>query len=363
MLYPEIIAEEELATGVAFYHDCIDETPWHVYILEMDLTKRTNALKMVKAGQKLTGKQRTSQMVQKMSESGFTVLAAVNGDFFKKDGRPLNAQASDGVLLKQPISRSIFGITKDGKPFIEIMTFAGALLSDGGKRIAMEGINERRDRDELILYNRYHGKTTGTNRWGRERRVRPLNTEVYANDTVRAVVLETNDTRAAYNSPLEDNTWVVSGHGKAAIFLEEHVSEGDTIGLILELPPLKKPISEMIGGMPRLIRNGKISVEWQKEGPNRAFAYNRHPRTSVGFSKDSTRVYCFVVDGRQPGYSLGMSLFELAQYMLEWGVYQGLNLDGGGSSTMVVGDSVVNRPSDTEGERPVGNAVLILKKP
>jgi exopolysaccharide biosynthesis protein len=76
-----------------------------------------------------------------------------------------------------------------------------------------------------------------------------------------------------------------------------------------------------------------------------------HPRTAVGFSQDSTKLYFFTVDGRQPGYSVGMSLEELASYMLGWGVYQGVNLDGGGSTTMVVRNIVVNSPSDPEGER------------
>ena len=55
-----------------------------------------------------------------------------------------------------------------------------------------------------------------------------------------------------------------------------------------------------------------------------------------------------------------MSLFELAKYMLEWNVYQGINLDGGGSTTMVVGGNVVNLPSDVSGERSVGNALMVV---
>jgi exopolysaccharide biosynthesis protein len=71
-----------------------------------------------------------------------------------------------------------------------------------------------------------------------------------------------------------------------------------------------------------------------------------HPRTGIGINQDSTKLYLFTVDGRQPGYSLGMSLLEFANYMKEWNIYQGLNLDGGGSTTMVVRGSIVNSPSD-----------------
>ena len=75
-----------------------------------------------------------------------------------------------------------------------------------------------------------------------------------------------------------------------------------------------------------------------------------------------------VVDGRQPGYSVGMTLEELAHFMRtqlgnfslsKENAYQGLNLDGGGSSTMVVEGEVVNSPSDQTGERPVANALVI----
>ena len=69
------------------------------------------------------------------------------------------------------------------------------------------------------------------------------------------------------------------------------------------------------------------------------------------------------------GYSVGMSLQELAEFMhtrlaefsrAKTNAYQGLNLDGGGSTTMVVEEQVVNKPSDPTGERPVANALLVV---
>jgi hypothetical protein len=58
-----------------------------------------------------------------------------------------------------------------------------------------------------------------------------------------------------------------------------------------------------------------------------------------------------------------MSLDELARAMLSIGAYEALNLDGGGSTALIVGDSVVNTPSDTTGERPVGDAIVITRQP
>lgn len=101
-------------------------------------------------------------------------------------------------------------------------------------------------------------------------------------------------------------------------------------------------------------------MEYSAEDIGQSFCTDRHPRTAVGFSQDSTKIYFFTVDGRQSGYSVGMSLYELANYMLEWNVYQCVNLDGGGSTTMFVRGKVVNSPSDSGGERAVANALLVV---
>lgn len=156
------------------------------------------------------------------------------------------------------------------------------------------------------------------------------------------------------NNTIPTNGVVLSGHGTACIYLNRSVSVGDTLRLLFKLQPARGIFKEMIGGGPRMIVNG------QKDIPNTTFCTDRHPRTALGFNQDSTKVFFFVVDGRQPGYSVGMSLFELADYMLEWGVFQGMNLDGGGSTTMVVRNAVKNRPSDAGGERAVANALLLI---
>ncbi|MGB1892389.1 MAG: phosphodiester glycosidase family protein [Candidatus Latescibacterota bacterium] len=117
-----------------------------------------------------------------------------------------------------------------------------------------------------------------------------------------------------------------------------------------------------------MLRDGNVSVEYERERLSRAFAEDRHPRTAVGYTQDQSVLFLVVVDGRQPGYSMGMTLEELAHFMRmrlgnfslsKENAYQGLNLDGGGSTTMVVKGEVVNSPSDQTGERPVANALII----
>ena len=68
------------------------------------------------------------------------------------------------------------------------------------------------------------------------------------------------------------------------------------------------------------------------------------------------------VDGRQPAHSVGMNLPELAQFLLEMGALEAMNLDGGGSTTMFLDGKLVNKPSDKEGERSVGDAILVFPR-
>jgi hypothetical protein len=98
----------------------------------------------------------------------------------------------------------------------------------------------------------------------------------------------------------------------------------------------------------------------------------RHPRTAVGVSADGRTLWLVVVDGRQPGYSGGMSLLELAHYLLELGAAAALNLDGGGSSTLVLADPVSGRPRVLNSpihtriprrQRPVANHLGVFARP
>jgi exopolysaccharide biosynthesis protein len=95
------------------------------------------------------------------------------------------------------------------------------------------------------------------------------------------------------------------------------------------------------------------------EGFRPSFVDRRHPRTAIGRLADG-RILLLVVGGRQPYHSLGMTLVELATLMRRLGATDALNLDGGGSTTLVVRGVVVNLPSDETGERPIGDVLLVL---
>ena len=112
---------------------------------------------------------------------------------------------------------------------------------------------------------------------------------------------------------------------------------------------------DVLGGNPVLIANG-VEQYQDLNGTDAFFA--RQPRTAMGVTSDG-RMLLVVVDGRQPGYSVGMTLQELADLMASLGAQNAINLDGGGSSAMWVNGIRVNRPSDGF-ERGVGSALVVL---
>ncbi len=361
----DTLTSTPVGPGIIHHHAYLTGGPWHIQILEVDLSDTLNTLETVKADNLVAGYETTSSMAARSTQAGHTVIGAINGDFYATGGVTIGAQVSKGTLLRGPYPRSVFGLTQDKSPLTDIMTFSGLLTKDDTSSIAISGVNQVRNENMLIIYNHYMGNRTGTNIWGAEVTVQYLEAPEMVNLPLRAVVVSKDSIHAAGhgNSPIPlTGGAVLSGHGLARDFINESIFVGDTITIELNLAPGSEPIKEMVGGTPRLIRNGVRSVEYEEESVGYSFTHDRHPRTAVGFTQDSSKVFLMTVDGRQPGFSVGMSLFELADYMLDWGIYQAVNLDGGGSTTMVVRGDIANSPSDAGGERSVANALMVISK-
>jgi exopolysaccharide biosynthesis protein len=122
----------------------------------------------------------------------------------------------------------------------------------------------------------------------------------------------------------------------------------------------------VLGSTPILIKNGEIiEVLYEYKNP---FYTDRHPRTAIGILPDG-KWLLLVVDGRNQ-FSKGFTMLQLAEYMKSFGCIDALNLDGGGSSTMIVNNKIVNSPSGRDlygftgkrGERPIADSILILSK-
>ncbi len=121
-------------------------------------------------------------------------------------------------------------------------------------------------------------------------------------------------------------------------------------------------LTEAVGGFPELLQAGE-PVSDLGTAERASFGATRHPRTAVGYDPRRGRLWLVVVDGRQSSYSVGMSLPELAGLMKALGASEALNLDGGSSSVMIVEGRIQSHPSDPNGERPVVNALAVVRTP
>lgn len=134
-----------------------------------------------------------------------------------------------------------------------------------------------------------------------------------------------------------------------------------TVGDAARYAAVKDKLDEALGGYQLLLDRGRVIPQ-----PVTTFDTTRHPRTALGI-RGRRRLFLVVVDGRQPAYANGMPLEELAQLCKDLGARQAINLDGGGSTTLVSRDpasgrwQVRNRPSDGR-ERKVANAWIIVSR-
>lgn len=143
-----------------------------------------------------------------------------------------------------------------------------------------------------------------------------------------------------HSQPARRPAFVLKGDGTASI-----------------VPPRRAqdiPLLHAVGGGPTLLRDGRMSLAWWPRSIG-----GRAPRTAAGLTWDG-KVLLVTIDGRAKG-SVGATIREEARYMAALGAREAMNLDGGGSSTMVVGGKVMNRPSDGF-ERSVSNGLLVFTK-
>jgi hypothetical protein len=121
-----------------------------------------------------------------------------------------------------------------------------------------------------------------------------------------------------------------------------------------------KGVPFAVSGAGLLLWHGRTISDWTDEKISAAFDTTRHPRTVIG--EGGGAIWLITVDGRQPQFSLGMSFAELQRLAARLGLESALNLDGGGSTTMVVRGRLVNHPSDAGGPRAVSDAIVVLPR-
>ncbi len=370
----DTIASRELAPGVNFRQFSDRQGPWMMYLVRVDLRRADIEIRAARAHDSLRSRERASEMAKRAAAGGVTVLAAVNADFFElKSGENENNQVIAGEWWKgvkvtdspyhtYPNSHVQFSMDARNKPGMENYVFDGTAWAHGTPTpIITLNFNPLGKPEGTALYTARYGANTPADT-SRPTVEAPMLAAGRRGDTllyVRRGALATSS-----GSMIPRDGAVLSAYGVGLRQKEvQAMADGDTVRILENTRPKLRAPSLILGGWPRILRDG-IDVAGDaavSEGTISRNAEARHPRTAIGFSRDSSMLYLFTVDGRSEN-SGGMTLTEMAGMMKKLGAWNAMNFDGGGSTTMVVGGAVVNKPTDPTGEREVGNALLIVRK-
>jgi hypothetical protein len=326
-----------------------------MYVFTADLRHPDIQIETALAGDIIPGIATVKSIARNHENDHIRIAAAVNGDFFI-NSYPLGLVVRKGRLIKMGQDWSTLAFSRDKIPRIDVFSCRVSLVIPGEKAVPISGLNTVRHSRGIVLFTPEFGDQTEGSGPGRAFVLNSGGNYLPAHGMV--------DIKVDKKCPLPNSNvipserWVLS-FGQQQAETAASLNPGGVYRIRVSLTPDGKHVYCAVSGGPRLLRKGKLSVERESEGQRKGFDVERHPRTAVGFSRDRRTLVMAVVDGRRPGHSLGMNLHELARFMREQGCYEAMNLDGGGSSTMVINGEVVNRPSDITGSRPVAGALLV----
>jgi exopolysaccharide biosynthesis protein len=291
-------------------------------------------------------------------------VAAINAGFFFPNGDPQGLLQVDGELVSDT-SRprgaiAVIDDTKSGTRLLFDVVTAEARVRFGtgenAPAIDIAGIDTTRQRGKLMLFTPKYYDHTDTAARGIE----------WIVDGSPPTVRERRDDMGS--APIPKAGFVLSYGGLEPPPELEAVKIGDPARIERRFatrygtPPSQWAAADhVIGGAGLLVRNGKQITDWSAEDFKTGFATDRHPRTIVGVGVDGD-IWLITIDGRNPQISLGMTFAELQRLAARLNLTDVLNLDGGGSTTMVVKGEIVNHPSDATGPRKVSDALLVFAR-
>ncbi len=356
-----------VAPGVVHRRVVVNSGPWRINVLEVNLRHPGVSLRGVRANDAFLTRETVSSMAARYKGPGQAV-AGINGDFFNvrtgesENNVVIEGRISKGVTLadsprdKPDYLYSQLGIDWRNRPYIDRFGLFARILMPNGELIQLDGINFRPDTSALVLYTRAMGDSSPPDTTGSRSLVLPLRlTEESAATLAFEVAGDLTEERMSLTPGA-----VLAATGSARMTLQR-IAREKQLRVVTDLDPARARMRTVMGGRPRVVEKG-LSVVERSDSVERtapAFSARRHPRAAAGFSRDSSTLFLVTVDGRRPTEA-GMTLAELAKAMIDLGVYEGMNFDGGGSTTMVIQGRVVNRPSDENGERPVGSGLLVI---
>jgi uncharacterized protein YigE (DUF2233 family) len=348
----------EIAPGVVYMKIRDPKGPWRIHVVDITLAE-ASTIEPVLATGKLPGFELTSRIARR-----YGALAAINGDYARESGRPVMLFAQDGALAQTALTWGVnFAVNaSETESFIQHVEPRMWLREmDAGLSLDIARFNAGTPAgDQLAGYSPLGGRDEKPPYGACSTRVYP---SAGPRSATAQVGIEQPGTvhqvacKGGRLYPKRGNVFSAPIASDSAAAMVSTLTPGEEVafGWSLEWPD----VFETIGGNPTLVRDGEVAPAI-RTAEHTSF-FDRHPRTGVGTTADG-RVMFVTVDGRRPGYSVGMTPVRFAKLFLALGADYALNLDGGGSTTMVVNGGIVNRPSDGN-ERPVSSALVLLPGP
>jgi len=296
------------------------------------------------------GRETLTAMQRRLSSSA--TMAGVNGDFFTlATGRPSGIFMRDGQLAVAPnAQRSSAGILSDGTLDVRRVGLRGTWT--GGAPHPLARLNDLPPASGASLYTPAFGLATPSLPGGVAAVLFPFPLASPAVD-LPATVVELLPADAPV--PIPPGGAVLIAQGAGAVDVQAEATPGQALNLRLDLEPGWDALLSAVGGGPQIVRGG-VPVFRAGEAFTSAQLGPRAPRSAVGQRADG-RILLVSVDGRQPGYSVGLTNFELAQALVRLGAVTAMAFDSGGSATMAFDGSLLNRPSGTS-ERAIASALV-----
>jgi exopolysaccharide biosynthesis protein len=360
-----VTLREAVAPGVARQHGTWTTTDGAQQVELIDVSPATDGivLETSYAVGGVSALQRVSGQAARVSADGHRVVAAINADTWTQDpssGRtaPTGLLVRAGELVSGSRSpRPTVGFDASGAATVgDVAVTATVTLPDGAGTLVVDRVNKPRNAGELDLYTHAWGATSGTSADGTEvvlaGAALPLTASGSWTATVAAVL------PSAGNAAIPADGLLLSAQGEDAVALAALVP-GATVTVTTSVPAGWEDVREAVSGREWLAKGGVVAVS-----PVSAATTGNHPRSAIGVRADGSLLLA-AIDGRRPGESYGVTATDLAELLVAQGARSAVNLDGGGSTTILarrpgnVSATVVNSPSDGS-ERAVDDALLVV---
>ncbi|OAK67413.1 phosphodiester glycosidase family protein [Lederbergia galactosidilytica] len=357
----------QVAPGVRHSHQLLRNGKFQqsIHILQVDSHNQYITPIVFSSKGKVEFLETVGNMQKELIKVGKNIIAGVNGDFFSWLGVPTGLQICNGEIFTSPSTiKVLLAIMANGQPLLKDQVKMNATISfECGYKMPIESINRTRylkHTDHAFLYNDRFGSSTRTPEGVVEIVIKVPDERIFPNKQMTGEVESINQSA---NTQIEKGKLVLSVSGAGAEWVQEQLQIGERITIDISLEQGLNEARHVISGNSTLgyvlLKDGMISPKiLDQEIP---LNHDRHPRTMIAVKQG--RLYIFVVDGRQPGHSNGITLAEGAFYLQNLGMEAAINIDGGGSTTCYIrqpGDelpTIVNRPSDGF-ERAVGNGLF-----